>query len=457
MGEKKSECKPTHRLAFIYGYGLGEFGFTFFLFFVAYYLMVFMTDVMGLPTALAAVIYTGVQWIEIVTMLGTGIYMDRKQTKYGKFRPWLVIGSLIQLVGMVIFYMVFDVGITLKAIIFTIGYLIAYWGVNLVWVAYRAMLGPLSRNPQDTVMLNSAAAQMGSMAGFCFSAICTGLLEGFAAAKTGYMVSAVIYGLINLICMLVVSKITKPFDHAGIYLTDKVPQALRLQDIKMVFSRPMKIYSLAVILRESSTVVLSTLLVYFFSYTMGNTGLMSVYLMAVNVAGLFAHFLARRMVNIFGKKLMFITGSMLSCLCIFLMQFTVGSECAFLLLVCVKAFFDILSGAFIPAFFAEIADYNEYTLGVSARGFTTAVSGITIRVAQIVGGAIASFGLVFIGYEKRVEATAALASDISTLMIYGSILPIIFSVIVMLFYRIDKRTMEEMYRKRSEQLEHSDN
>ena len=48
--------KKTISKLFAYGYGLGEFGFTFFNFLVAYYLMYYLTDVLCLPMLTAAAI-----------------------------------------------------------------------------------------------------------------------------------------------------------------------------------------------------------------------------------------------------------------------------------------------------------------------------------------------------------------------------------------------------------------
>ena len=59
----------TRRKLFYYGYGMGEFGFTFFLMFIAYHLMYFMTDVLNMPAGIAAVTYTTIQWFEGITMV----------------------------------------------------------------------------------------------------------------------------------------------------------------------------------------------------------------------------------------------------------------------------------------------------------------------------------------------------------------------------------------------------
>lgn len=440
-------------MLFVYGYALGEFGFTFFLFFVSYYLMVFLTDVLLLPIELAAALYSSVQWLEAATMIGAGIYIDRHPRKGGKFRPWLVAGSVVLLVGTVLFYTAFDVPVAVKAVIFVAAYLAAYWGYNLMWVSYRSLLGPLGRNPQDVIVLNSASAQMGSVAGLCFSFICLRLLNGFARPATGYTVSALVYGSIIVACMLIVSRITRPFDNGALYAEEKKEEPFHLKDMLKVFSRPMCVFFLVVTLREAASTVMPSLLAYYFAYVMNDPGLMSVYLSVITFSGLIGHFFGRKLANVYGKKLMFIVGSLAACACILLMQFTVHRPAAFLALVAVKAFFEIFSGAFIPAFMMEIADYNEYTAGIHARAFTSSVGGTALRCSQILGGAIASFGLVAVGYTSGGTVTPGIAAGISDLMIYGSTAIILASVVAMLFYKVDPQVMEKIYRQRTQRLE----
>ncbi len=416
--------------------------------------MIFMTDVLKLPVGLAAVIYTGVQWLEAVTMIGSGIYIDRVTTENGRFRPRMVSGALILTVGTVIFYTVFDIPLWAKTVVFVTGYLAAYWGFNLMWTAYRSLLGVLSRNPQDTISLNSASAQMGSLAGLVYSFISVRLLNGFSGQGTGYTVSAFVYGSVILLCMVIVSQITKPYDNGQTCgVEDGRKREWDLKDMLKVFTRPMCIYFVVITLREAASTVLPSLLVYYFTYVMGDANLMSVYLSVITFSGLIAHFFARKLANRYGKKQMFIVGSLLACVCIFCMRFTVNMPAAFMVLAAVKSCVEIFSGAFMPSFMMEIADYNEYTVGVHARGFTSSIGGTALRCAQIAGGAVASFGLVAIGYKSGMEVTAEVAAGISNLMIYGCILLILVSVVAMLFYQVDPDVMVQVYKQRTGMLD----
>lgn len=435
---------------------MGEFGFTFFLFFVAYYLMVYMTDVLRLPTALAATLYTAVQWVEAITMVLSGLWIDRVNLKLGKYRPWVLFGSIITAVGMLLFYTAIEMPIWGKAVWFTLFYLVAYIGYNLMWVGYRTLLGPVSRNPQDTISLTSTAAQMGSVAGLCFSFIGVRMLNGFSTPELGYSMSALLYGSMIVLCMLIVFKITRPYDSGNLTSEGSKQKPLTFKQIIGVFTKPMVSFFLAVTFREAASTILATLMVFYFGYNMGNPGLMSVYLSVVTFSGIIGHFIARKIANIFGKKKMFVVASFMSCVCIISTRFVGTSVPGFMILMGLNSFFGIFSGAMIPAFITEIADYNEYAKGVYARAFTSSLGGTALRFSQIVGGGVAAFGLTAIGYSAGAEMNATITSGIMNLMTFGSAAVIIFAVACMLFYKIDRQTMELVYAERNAALKNAE-
>ena len=62
-----SEGKSDLSRRTVYGYGLGEFGYSFYLNLISSYLMFYMTDVLLLPTKLTGILYSAVQWVEAAT------------------------------------------------------------------------------------------------------------------------------------------------------------------------------------------------------------------------------------------------------------------------------------------------------------------------------------------------------------------------------------------------------
>lgn len=435
--------KKTISKLFSYGYGLGEFGFTFFNFLVAYYLMYYLTDVLCLPMLTAAAIYSAVQWVEVATMLASGIVIDKAQLKGGKYRPWIIMGSVVCAVSTIIFFTDFHLSRTFSAIIFTIAYFCCYCGYNTMWVAYRTLLNPLCKSAKDSVVIMTSASQMSSIAGLVFSAVGAKLLNGFANIHTGYTISAIAYGCLMVVCMLIVAHLVKPYDRAA---PDQNAHRVTVKELFRGINRNTIVFFLAVTFREAVQTIFPTLLVYYFTYTMGHPEWMSVYITTITITTLVGYSFADKLAVRFGKRTMFLVSSLVSCAALALINLT-GNLTQFLALIVVYMFCSIFSGAMIPAFMNDIAVFNEANYGLRGHAFSAAIGGGAIRLSQVVGGALASFGLLSIGYSGSGVMSESIAPKVTGLMTFGSVIVILISTCIFYFYRLDDATLEDAYQK----------
>lgn len=76
------------------GYGLGDAGFNFYWIIIGSYLLYFYTDIFGLAPAVAGVMFLVTKIIDACTDPLMGAIADRTQTRWGKFRPYLLFGAL---------------------------------------------------------------------------------------------------------------------------------------------------------------------------------------------------------------------------------------------------------------------------------------------------------------------------------------------------------------------------
>lgn len=137
-----SEGKSDLSRRTVYGYGLGEFGYSFYLNLISSYLMFYMTDVLLLPTKLTGILYSAVQWVEAATALAAGILIDNLFTSKGRYRPWIFRGSVICALSTALLFTRLPLGAAGTATVFVVLYTISYAGYNLMFVAYRATWGP---------------------------------------------------------------------------------------------------------------------------------------------------------------------------------------------------------------------------------------------------------------------------------------------------------------------------
>lgn len=448
MKSEQSASERRIRPATVFAYSLGDFCFTFFIMFIGYYLMYYLTDVIKFPTAAAAAVYTLVQFFETAGILVGGIVIDRVKLKGGRFRPWLLIGGAWCGIMLVFLFTKYNLPERIYLILFPLLYLLTYWGYNFMWVAFRSLPGKISRTQQD-VMALAVGSQHGAVAAsLIFSLIGVRLLYGFETVATGYTVSSAVYGAIILACMCVVFCVAKPYDHDSTRQRDgqlikKVPFR---ENIKC-FSGPMLPYFLSSVFRSSVSVAIPALMVYYFNYVLKAENGMALYLSTTSVVQIAAAMVLKPLSEKFSKITIYRMTAALSCCSTLLAFFFGDTVTAFVFFMALNNFWLVIGGGMNYAFITDIADYNEYVRGLQTRGFTVSISGTANTVASLIGGCIASFSLAFIGYDaSAAEVSVSLAWNIRLIVTVGASVMTAISLIPFLFYRLNDKKMSEVYK-----------
>mgnify|MGYP000156914611 CR=1 FL=1 len=270
-----SEGKSDLSRRTVYGYGLGEFGYSFYLNLISSYLMFYMTDVLLLPTKLTGILYSAVQWVEAATALAAGILIDNLFTSKGRYRPWIFRGSVICALSTALLFTRLPLGAAGTATVFVVLYTISYAGYNLMFVAYRAIMGAIGKTPSDTVALTISGTQLSTLASLAFGQIGVRLLHGFSRIETGYTVSAGLYGLILVIAMATVCAVTKPYDpgRAEAKKAEKAPGVSPKQMLRAL--PPILPCAFGFIFSIGASTLLFSMLAYYFNWVIGDSAGMS--------------------------------------------------------------------------------------------------------------------------------------------------------------------------------------
>ena len=69
------------------------------------YVASFGSNVLGIVAVFAAMMVTGMRVFDAITDPIIGALMDKTNTKFGKFRPFMVIGNAIMAVSVILLYM----------------------------------------------------------------------------------------------------------------------------------------------------------------------------------------------------------------------------------------------------------------------------------------------------------------------------------------------------------------
>ena len=116
--------------------------------------------------------------------------------------------------------------------------------------------------------------------------------------------------------------------------------------------------------------------------------------------------------------------------------------------MCLFQFFGIFSSTLIPVCMADIGEYNALTVGAHARGLVFSIGGMAIQISSVVGAALASFGMVLVGFDPQAATEAGIAG-LKGLYIYGLAGLSIVSAFLFLLYPLTEKYMEELRAKKA--------
>jgi len=115
------------------------------------YIATFGNKVLGLAMVFASVMVTGMRVFDAITDPIIGALMDKANGRFGKFRPFMVIGNLVMAVSVILLYMVTP---AIPASMMGLRY-VAFVGLYAVWVVGYTLQTSVTRSAQ-AVLTNDA-------------------------------------------------------------------------------------------------------------------------------------------------------------------------------------------------------------------------------------------------------------------------------------------------------------
>ena len=99
------------------------------------YLPPYYASTLGLDLAMTGIVFSAVRWIDLPMDIAFGHGIDRTNTRFGRFRPWMVAGGLIMLLGLYLSFFALPGLSPLRAFL---GLLVIYIGFSMAQVAHTS-------------------------------------------------------------------------------------------------------------------------------------------------------------------------------------------------------------------------------------------------------------------------------------------------------------------------------
>ena len=261
-------------------YGFGDVGCNFSWMFVSNFLMIFYTDVFGISMAAVSALMLFSRFWDAINDPIVGGLTDKTKTRWGRYRPWLLVAAPITAVLLVMtFWARPDWNQTAKIVYMVITYCLLVLGYTCVNIPYGTLCGAMTQDIDERAKINTSRSVAAMIAIGVLNIITVPLINKFgsSSAKTGYLTVAVIYGCIFAACHFFCFAKTKE----AVITPEKEKISIKVQLKAVLQNRP---YLLAL---EGQIIFGITLyrrneeVLNFFTYVEGNASYYTTYSMCI--------------------------------------------------------------------------------------------------------------------------------------------------------------------------------
>ena len=402
-------------------YGLGDFASQLVWTFVGNYLTVYYTDVVGLAPAIASAIMLIARIWDGVNDPMFGAVAERTKSKWGRFRPYILVFSpILAIFNVLAFTAPFGnktAGVIWAAFSY-IGLGMLYTAVNL---SYGSLANVMTADSQERVELNSWR-MIGTNLGSCFlSAISMPLILKFSRAEAptgmGYTLTTMVFAICSLPLFFLVFKCCKEV----IQPRQDVNQIPIKTTIKVVVTnKPLLIIFFTLLAYMTGMFGRIGLAIYYFMYNMHRFDLISILMMAPTICGAVAIFLTRKLVNYVPKK-------------------TLG-------VIIMSGVYGLFSFA-VPLFMGsvpECIDYAELNTGVRSDGTSYAFTSLATKFGSAFGASVGLMIMSYFGYVANAEQTAEALKGINIAVNIFPAVTFFVALVIWMFYPIDAKKATEI-------------
>ncbi|WP_052572693.1 MFS transporter [Haloferula sp. BvORR071] len=435
------------------GYALGDTASNFFFQTFNIFLTYYYVDVWGIPAAVLLWMLPLIRGADAIADVGMGLLADRTQTRWGKFRPYLLWGAIPYGLCGYLMFAAPDFGEQGKVIYAYITYGLMMLSYTVINVPYSSLLGVIS--PSSRTRTQAATFRfIGAFAGaLLISLLVRPLVRALGGDDEiqGFKFTMAIFATLSVIMFLITfastrERVTPPPGQES-HALGEIRELLR--------NRPWLILLLASILSTAFIALRSGSTLFYFKYVAGDDGSSllwgldrSTIFLTAGALGLLLGTaclspIARRV----DKKYYAAGLSMITGLC-FAAFYLVPSH-AFGLQIALNLIAQFCAGptsALTWALYGDVADYGEWKFGRRSTGLVYSASLFSIKSGILVGGFLLPLFLDQFGFVRNASQSeqAMLGITLAFTLVPGAIA--LLKGITLLLYPLDQRRVDEIER-----------
>lgn len=437
------------------GYGLGDTASHFVWDMVGFWILIFYTDTFGISAAAAGTIMLIARVWDMVSDPLMGVIADRTNTRWGKFRPYILWMALPYSVLAVLTFTTPDFGNTGKVIYAGVTYLLLMSVFTAINLPYSSLGAVMTSDSYERAGLNSYRFIFAFVGQFIVTGTALYLANYFGGGDNakGYQYTLMLFAAISFVLFMITFKSTRE----RVQPPKEQQQNLK-EDVKNLFrNRPWVILFIVGIISFVMFAMQNLSIAYYFKYYISNEEGVQLFNVIGTVALILGIPLSKPLSQRFGKRTVYLTSSLLSGV-FFILLYLPGNENIYT----IYALNILAKFTYAPAvpllwtMLADTADYSEWKYNRRSTGLVFSAATFAQKAGWGIGGALAGWILALYEFIPNIEQGDTAITGIKLMVSVFPGLLYMSCAIFLFFYTIDHKTclvmQEELENRKQNEL-----
>jgi len=427
------------------GYAIGAFGTDIFWQATSFYLLFYYTDVLGLPSTVAGLVFGAAMVWDGLIDPAMGVIANRTRTRMGRYRPYILLGALPLAAAYVLMHAqpFLGAGVAASALFALLAQMVFRTAYTAISIPYGSLSAALTSDSAERNRLAMFKVLGAASAGLAVALATHPFVTLWPTPAQGWLALSVVWGLLATGAFVAMYRLTRERTGLAAEPEPRLPDLLAAT----LGNPPFLVVLASIMLVSTATTITGKVTVYYFTYYLQRPDLAGPAL-AVQVGSVIlftpiwawvAHRASKRWAWLGGAAIAAVGQALL------LAYHGTDPTLALSILALIA-----VGAAAIPVIFwslaPDVVEVGEWSTGVRAEGAVFGIITLGQKVALGVGIGLTGILLDVIGYRPNATQDAAAMSGLHAMIAAPALLGYLASGAVMAFYRLDGRRHARLVR-----------